>query len=317
MPLDAQIAQFLQEYGEALAFPRGARHVPSRTDRYLADIRPRLNTPAAEPSEPVFEVHDDATDGGTAVRIYRPSPAEDHPVIVYLHGGGWVSGGLEMNDGWCRRLAVATRAAVVSVDYRLAPEHPYPAGLDDTMDALAWTRENARGFGADPARLAVSGTSAGGNFAAAACLVCRDRGLPMPRVQILLYPVLDVPRDNSSYLDNASGYLLEREQMEWYWDCYLPGRAREIPDYAAPGHAEQVDGLPPAVVASAEYDPLRDDADDYAARLRAAGIPVEHLRCTGMIHGFLSFLDVMPVARAHAERITSAVAAMLRTHAAA
>ena len=319
MPLDPQIAQFLDEFAPALGFPPGARHDTQRAMTFLAGVRAQLNTPPATAAEPIHAVHDetahdDATGSSVAVRVYRPSTDGGRPVIVYLHGGGWVSGGLEMNDGWCRRLAAATGAVVVSVDYRLAPEHPYPQALDDTMTALAWARANAARLGGDATRLAVCGTSAGGNLAAAACLLARDRGEPLPGLQVLLYPVLDEPRDSGSYVENASGYLLEREQMEWYWDCYLPQRTDEVPSYAAPGRAADLAGLPPAIVASAEYDPLRDEADRYAAALARAGVPVEHLPCTGMIHGFLSFLDAMPAAREHATRITTAVSEMTERH---
>jgi acetyl esterase len=310
MPLDPDIARFLEQNAPALAFPAGARADRQRGRRFLDDIRPRLNTPAAISAETVFSVHDETLEAGRAVRVYRSSRDERRPLIVYLHGGGWVSGGLEMNDGWARRLANATDSVVVSVDYRLAPEHPYPAALEDTMAALAWAHENADRLGGDVRQIAICGTSAGGNLAAGACLLARDRGDALPRLQILLYPVLDVPRDGGSYLHNASGYLLEREQMEWYWDCYLPGRAVHVPAYAAPARSAELAGLPPALVASAEFDPLRDEADGYAERLAEAGVPVEHLACTGMIHGFLSFLDLIPAARDAATRITSAVRVM-------
>lgn len=311
MPLDANIEKFLDEFGAALAFPAGARSDPQRAERFLADVRPRLNTASPEAPEPVARVHDEATDTGAGVRVYCGSAEPGHPILVYLHGGGWVSGGLEMNDGLCRRLATSTGAVVVSVDYRLAPESAYPAALSDTLEALRWTRQHAERLGGDAARLGVAGTSAGGNLAAAACLLSRDLGLELPRFQLLLYPVLDVPCDNRSYLDNARGYLLEREQMEWYWDCYLPRRSEKIPAYAAPSRCADLTGLPPAVVVSAEYDPLRDEAEDYAARLGAAGVPVELIRCDGMIHGFLSFLDAIPAAGTAADRIAGATMSML------
>jgi acetyl esterase len=316
MPLDADIAGFLAGNATALAFPPGARTDPELARRYLDEVRPRLNT-APTVVEPVFDVHDETVDGGPAARIYRSEPTPGHPVIVYLHGGGWVSGGLEMNDGWCRRMALATGAVLVSVEYRLAPESPYPAASDDAMAALAWAGEHAARLGGDPDRIAIAGTSAGGNLAAGVCLRARDLGVRAPGLQVLLYPVTDLPQDNRSYLDNAHGYLLERDQMEWYWDCYLPGRA-DVPDalpvYAAPGRAEDLAGLPPAVVVTAEYDPLRDEAETYAARLQESGVEVEHLRIDGMIHGFLSFLDVMPSAAAAAGRITDTVRAALETH---
>jgi acetyl esterase len=300
VPLDEHLARFVTEHGAALAFPAGGRTDAEIAGRFLAGIRPQLNTPSVAPAEHVMDVHDESVDGRLNVRVYRNDPGPGQNLVVYLHGGGWVSGGLEMNDPLCRRLALATGAVIVSVDYRLAPESPYPHALRDTVSAIEWARENAERLGGDAERLAVVGTSAGGNLIAGACLLMRDLELPLPRVQLLLYPVLDLPSDAGSYVENGTGYLLEREQMEWYWDCYLPHRQVRVPSYAAPVRATDLSGLPPAIVISAEYDPLRDA---YAARLAAAGVPVELVRCAGMIHGFLSFLNASPAVATILEQI--------------
>jgi acetyl esterase len=313
MPLDPHVRAFLAEHGARLAFPAGARTDRGRGDRFLAEVRPLLNPPAVAPAEPVEQVHDESTHCAGRVRVYRGSSEPGQAVITYLHGGGWVSGGLEMNDPLCRRLAALTGCVVVSVDYRLAPEHPYPAALGDTLNAILWTRQNAERLGGDPARVAIAGTSAGANIAAGACLLSRDIGLEPLQLQLLVYPVLDLPSDTPSYVRNGSGYLLEREQMEWYWDQYLPHRERQVPVYAAPGRAADLSGLPPAIVVSAEYDPLRDEAEAYATRLEAAGVATVSLRCAGMIHGFLSFLGLIPAADDAVRTIGDATAAMLRT----
>jgi acetyl esterase len=307
MPLDQHVGRFLVENGARLGFPAGARDDPQLAAQYLARVRPTLNAPSAAEPEPVSDVHDETMFGGTAVRVYRGSPEPGRPILVYLHGGGWVSGGLEMNDALCRRLAALLGCVIISVDYRLSPEFPYPAALGDTMAAIAWAREHGERLGGDPSDVSVAGTSAGGNLAAAAALLARDLGPAPLRMQLLLYPVLDVPTDTSSYVANAGGYLLEREQMEWYWDKYLPHRRANVPVYAAPARSDDLAGLPRAVVVAAEYDPLRDEAETYARRLQEAGVATELILCDGMIHGFLSFLGAIPAADTAAQRIARAV----------
>jgi acetyl esterase len=307
MPLDQHVGRFVVQNRARLGFPAGARDDPQLAAQYLARVRPTLNTPAAAGPEPVAGVHEETVYGVTAVRVYRGSPEPGLPILVYLHGGGWVSGGLEMNDALCRRLAARIGCVLVSVDYRLAPEFPYPAALGDTMAAIAWAREHGERLGGDPSNVSVAGTSAGGNLAAAAGLLCRDLGLAPLRLQLLLYPVLDVPTNNSSYVANAGGYLLDREQMEWYWDKYLPKRGASVPVYAAPARSDDLADLPRTVVVAAEYDPLREEAENYARRLQDAGVPTELILSEGMIHGFLSFLGAMPAADAAAERIANVV----------
>jgi acetyl esterase len=235
--------------------------------------------------EPVFAAEERDADG-VPVRIYRPSPDPGLPVLVVFHGGGWVIGTAEQFDGIARQLANASDAIVVSVDYRLAPEHPFPAPLDDCWRAVQWTAAHAAEFGGDPARLAVGGDSAGGNLAAVCALRARDAGLPIA-LQVLIYPVCDCDFTTGSYGDNAEGYFLEREEMEWFFDCYTAGGKHDPADPSiSPMRANDLAGVAPALVLTAEFDPLRDEGEAYAAKLRAAGVDVETMRYEGMIHGF-------------------------------
>src|SRR5438093_13283858 len=212
--------------------------------------------------------------GEIPVRVYTPEGRAPFPVLVYFHGGGWVIGSLETHDGICRHLANAAGAVVVSVDYRLAPEHPFPASGEDAYAATRWAADNAASFGGDPRRVAVGGDSAGGNLAAVVSLMARDRGGPPLVFQLLVYPVTDFSFDTPSYSENAEGYLLSAESMRWFWGHYLADPADGKHPHASPLQAENVRGLPPALVITAEYDPLRDEGEAYAARLKQAGVPV-------------------------------------------
>jgi acetyl esterase len=231
--------------------------------------------------------------GALRLRLYRPDGAGPFPVIVYIHGGGWVLCSLETHDNVCRHLCAGTGALVVSVDYRLAPEHRFPAALDDTMAALRWVAEHAGAFGGDPARVAIAGDSAGGNLAAAAALRARDERGPALVGQLLVYPVTDYPADAmASYAENSEGYGLTRASMEHYWREYL-GEAPADAPYAAPLRAADVAGLPPAFVITAQYDVLRDEGEAYAGKLQAAGVPVEVGRYDGVNHGFFSMAGMV------------------------
>lgn len=220
--------------------------------------------------------------GGVPCRLYRPSPGA--PVLVFLHGGGWVVGDLDSHDAVCRLLAARSGAAVLAVGYRLAPEHPFPAALEDAETAVRWLRDHAAELYLVANRVAVVGDSAGGNLAAGLVRRARDRdGGDSPYVlQALVYPCLD-PRLQTPSAATESGGLTAAE-MRWYWDVYAPADPPH-PD-AAPGLADDLAGLPAALVLSAEHDPLRDEAEDYAARLAAAGVPVVAVRSLGMVHGF-------------------------------
>ncbi|MDT7583500.1 MAG: acetyl esterase [Pseudonocardiales bacterium] len=234
--------------------------------------------------------------GEIPVRVYTPAGEGPLPVVVYFHGGGWVIGDLEVVDQPCRQLASAAGAIVVSVDYRLAPEHRYPAAFDDCYAATVWVGAHAAEIGGDPARLAVAGDSAGGNLAAAVALAARDRGGPELAAQLLIYPVTDFNFGTASYQDNREGYLLTKGSMQWFWAHYLGAQDLDKDPYACPLRADSLVGLPPAYVATSEYDPLRDEGEAYARRLEEAGVAVTAKRFDGLLHGFFWMLAAVPSA---------------------
>jgi acetyl esterase len=253
--------------------------------------------------------------GEIPVRIYTPEAQGPLPILVFYHGGGWVLGSLETHDDLCRVLARAVPALVVSVEYRLAPEHPFPAGLEDSYAALAWTAENAASIGGDPARIAVGGDSAGANLSAVVSLLARDRGGPRLAHQLLIYPATDLREvelrpDNVSLRENSKGYMLTKELMMWFSSHYI-APDRRVEPYASPMLAPDLAGLPPATVITAEFDPLRDEGEAYAARLREAGVAADVTRHAGMIHGFIT----VPMFRQAREAIESSAAALRRAFA--
>jgi acetyl esterase len=235
--------------------------------------------------------------GDIPVRIYTPDGKPPFPILVYFHGGGWVVGGIATHDNLCRQLANGAGAVVVSVDYRLAPEHPFPAAPEDCYAAARWIAQNAHTLGGDPGRIAVGGDSAGGNLAAVVSLMARDRGGPPLVHQLLIYPVVDAPCDNVSYRDNAKDYLLTAEMMDWFWNHYVGTGTADRHLLACPLRAASLRGLPPALVFTAEFDPLRDEGEAYAARLREEGVPVRLERYDGMIHGFFGMTALLEQAR--------------------
>ncbi len=248
--------------------------------------------------------------GDIPVRVYTPAGTAPFPVLVYFHGGGWVIGNLETHDPLCRRLANAAGCLVVSVDYRLAPEHPYPAAPEDAHAATRWVAENAAALGGDPRRIAVGGDSAGGNLTAVVSLMARDRGGPRLVFQLLVYPVTDVPgTEYASYRDNAEGYFLTADMMHWFWNHYCGPEVNLTDPYLCPVKARDLRELPPALVVTAEFDPLRDEGEAYANRLREAGVPTELKRYPGMIHGFFGMGGLLTMAR----RATAEAAAALRS----
>jgi acetyl esterase len=235
--------------------------------------------------------------GDLPIRIYTPmGGSAPRPVVVFYHGGGWVIGDLETHDAPCRQLANAVPAIVVSVDYRLAPEHKFPAAPEDCYAALEWVAANATSLGGDPKRLAVCGDSAGGNLSAVVALMARDRRGPKLAAQILVYPATDLTRDSPSHVENGKGYFLETESMAWFIGHYTRSAADLTDPLGSPLRAKDLTGLPPAVVITAEFDPLRDEGESYARRLCEAGVPVEMKRYDGMIHGFFSMDALFPEA---------------------
>jgi acetyl esterase len=227
--------------------------------------------------------------GEIPIRVYWPSENGPLPALVFYHGGGWVIGDLDTSDSLCRMLANRASVVVVSVDYRLAPEHPFPAAVDDSYAALEWVARNGDRLHVDASRLAVGGGSAGGNLTAAVALMARDRGGPELAYQVMIYPATNLlDLTTASHRDFADGYGLTREHVEFFRDSYLP----EIPDrknpYASPLLAESLEGLPPAIVITAGFDVLRDEGIAYAERLEAAGVPAVTIDYPSMIHGFVT-----------------------------
>lgn len=238
------------------------------------------------------------------IRIYIPSQDKPLPVVLFYHGGGWVQGSLESHDHLTRYLAKASHAVVVSVDYRLAPENSFPAGIADAYAALLWVAKNANSFGADPSKIAVMGDSAGGNIAAVVSLMARDQKGPRIKRQVLIYPATDQTNlDTDSYTHFAKGFMLTKNNIQWFRKLYLPHKKDWTNPHASPLLAEDHTNLPPATIITAEMDPLRDDGKQYASALEKAGV-LTHYHCyPGMIHGFLNADKFLSQARAALDEI--------------
>jgi len=283
MPLDPQIMQVMEQVA-ALGLP--AAHTVSPAEaRANAKKRPRA------PGPEVAKVEDrniPGPDGDVPVRIYSPEGDGPFPILAWFHGGGWVVGDLESADGSARNLCVGGQCVVVSVDYRLAPETKFPGPAEDCWAATTWAVNNASSINGDPTRLAVGGDSAGGNLAAAMSLMAADRGGPEIALQLLVYPAVGPELNTVSSNENAEGYSLTKATMEWYWDHYLNGDEDAANPYAAPIQAKSLAGQPPALVITAEFDPLRDEGEAYAERLREAGVEATYTRYDGVIHGFFN-----------------------------
>jgi acetyl esterase len=246
--------------------------------------------------------------GPIPVRVYSPEPGtRPLPLLVYFHGGGFVLCDLDTHDPTCRALAKRAGCVVVSVDYRLAPEARFPAAPEDCLAAARWAAANAASLGADPRRVAVAGDSAGGNLAAVVSLLARERGGPALVHQLLVYPVTDWSFDTASHRENAEGYLLTRDMMSWFRGHYFAKPEHATDPLAAPLRAADLRGLPPATVLTAEFDPLRDEGEAYAARLREAGVPTTLTRYDGMFHGFFGMTARIDRAREAVEDATRAL----------
>ena len=285
MALDPQIAAFLKE--------AAASGAPALESMPVPQARDFIRTLFAPPGDrtPVKKVEDrkiEANGANLRIRIYTPEGSGTLPILVYLHGGGWVIGDVDAYDPVCRDLCKGAGCIVVSVDYRLAPEHKFPTPVEDCYAATKWVVGNAAALGGDPARVAVGGDSAGGNLSAAVALMARDRGAPALAFQLLIYPVTNDDLTTGSYRSNAEGYLLTKAGMTWFWDHYLKVASDGANPYASPLRATNLGKLPPALVITAEYDPLRDEGIAYAERLRAAGVKVTHTNYPTAIHGFFS-----------------------------
>jgi acetyl esterase len=302
LALDADIATILDKMGVAIRTDLNA--IPLESAIKLA--RPVFNpTPQPANSEDITV----PTDGGHAVRVrlYFPEvPVKSLPVLVHIHGGGFVSGTVEMEDKANGNLARDAACIVASVDYRLSPEYPFPTAIEDAFAAWRWIVENAATFGGDPARCAISGTSAGGHIAIGVVLLARTRRVPLPKLQILSYPMLDPDMNTGSYREFTNGPFMSRSRMVWYWKQYTGAGGHEMNELWSPKTASP-EGLPPAHIITAEYDVLRDEGEAYAAYLKAAGISTTVKRYPRMIHGFVT---VVPENKTSVEATAEKVAAL-------
>jgi acetyl esterase len=302
VPVDPQIQVILDALA-ALEAPELAEQTPQQVREAYAAFS------SAGAGQPEVASVEDRTIPGPAgpipVRVYQPGGDGATGGLVYYHGGGWVIGDLDSHDSLCRQFCSGAGVVVVSVDYRLAPEHPFPAASDDAWAALQWVVGNAGEVGIDADRLAVGGDSAGGNLAALMAIRARDEGGPDLRLQVLVYPATDLVMGHPSITDNGEGYFLTHESMLWFSGHYLgTGRERGDPTspVVSPLRAERLSGVAPARVVTAEFDPLRDEGDAYAARLADEGVEVEHDTNPGMIHGFFQMGPMAPSANAAVER---------------
>jgi acetyl esterase len=291
MALDEATAGFLAQLAES-----GARRLheltPEEARGFTAMLRDLVGPgPDVDKS---YDVQLPTADGHDfTVRVLIP-PGEIRALVIYYHGGGWVIGNVDEYDTLARTLANGLHAALVNVDYRLAPEHRYPAAADDAWSALQWASEQMTEIAGGPVPLVVMGDSAGGNLSAVVAQKARDAGGPELAAQVLIYPVTDADLDNSTYSDPENQLMLTREAMIWFWDHYAPDEASRLHPDACPLQAADLAGLAPAIVLTAEHDVLRSEGEAYADRLRQAGVPVEHRRFAGQMHGFFPMVNLLP-----------------------
>lgn len=301
VPVDPAVQQIL----DGLAAAPG----PALEEMAPADARALIDGMSALSRAPAEVATEDRTipgpGGDIPVRIYRPDAEGPLPVVVYFHGGGFVIGSLTSHDAVCRSLCQKSGAVVVAVDYRLAPEHRFPAAPEDCYTATAWVAEHGAELGVEASRLAVAGDSAGGNLATVVCLMARERGGPPIAFEVLVYPVIDHV-ETPSRIENAEGYLLTSAAMDYFVDHYADEGDRQHP-WCAPIRAEDLRGMPPALVITAEYDPLRDEGEAYGRRLQESGVPVTISRYDGMTHGFFQFTALVPRAVDAEEEVVKAL----------
>lgn len=244
------------------------------------------------------------------VRAYFPDAQGPLPVIVFAHSGGWIMGSVASGDAFCGRLAARSRCAVLSVDYRLAPEHPFPAPVDDLAAVVDWVRREGAAAGLEPSKICLAGESSGGNLAAGACIKLRDEGAAGVALQLLVCPVIDPSMSTDSWHEFGEGYSPNREQMAWMWDLYAGGAPMH--PYVAPLSAATLEGLPPAIILTAEYDPLADEAELYGAELRKAGVDATVHRCAGQIHAVFSYAALVDRCREALDAVADDVADVFR-----
>ena len=295
MPVDPHIAALLTMMDEA-GMPPMYEGTPEAGRALYRQLTHGARTP--EQLVSVASTEDRTVPGAAGeikARVYRPEGEGPLPTVVFFHGGGWVIGDLDTHDNMARHICRGSGAVVVAVDYRLAPEHPFPAAADDAVAAARWVAGHLDDFGAD-GRLAVAGDSAGGNLAAVVTQVLRDDGTTLIG-QFLIYPAVDAEGEYTSRLENATGYFLEKDTMDWFYGHYAADRGDAQDPRLSPLHHGDLTGLPPAVIVTAEYDPLRDEGEAYGEALRAAGVKAQVHRYDGMIHGFFDMGSVSPAAQ--------------------
>ena len=311
MTLDPPIQQMLTAL-ESMGNPSLASGTPETAREGFRALTVNLRRPeSVVPVAAVKDVRLPGPAGHLQARVYRPDTTEPVPTILFIHGGGFVIGDIDTHDNQCRTVCRDVGAVVLSVGYRLAPEARFPAAVEDCVAALAWTAAHTAELGGDPARLAIAGDSAGGNLAAVVARLARDAGGPALAAQLLIYPGTDARDDDDLYVSreqNADGYFLTLEDMRWFSDHYVGTADRHDPSLS-PLLAEDLTGLAPAIVVTAEYDPLRDEGEAYARALEHAGVPVSLTRYDGLIHGFF---DLAPLSPAAAEAVRETCASLKR-----
>ena len=291
MPLDPQVKAML-DAARAMGLPPLHECSVAEARERAVNMRPRDAIPA--PVAKVTDVAIAGPGGDLPLRIYTPGGAGPFPILVYYHGGGYVVCNLDTHDQLCHELCHESGAMIVSVDYRLAPEHKFPAATDDCLAAARWAGEHIGDFNGDAGRIALGGDSCGGALAAVTNIRVRDEGGPAVRGQLLVYPITDYyDPPTQSYIDNADGYFLTRDGMKWFYDHYLNNSAEARHPHVAPLRCPDLGGLAPAYVITAEFDPLRDEGDQYARRLSEAGVNTVHKPYPGMIHGFYSQIGIL------------------------
>jgi acetyl esterase len=316
MPLDPQVQAYLDKLA-ALGLSPMSGQTPQEARALMQAETLTLGPPPAVGA--ILERVIPGPGGDLLIRVTTPAATgtPSHggllPALVFFHGGGWVVGNTLTHDALCRALTSEAGIVVASADYRLAPEHAFPAAVDDAYAVTLWVSENAVSIGVDPTRIAVGGDSAGGNLAAVVALMSRDRGGPQIALQLLIYPITGDDLETPSYHEFANGYMLTREAMAWYWNQYVPDRKERSNPYVSPLRANDLSGLPPALVVTAEYDVLRDEAEAYARRLAESGVAARLLRYDGLIHGFLRRVNMFDRARSALTEIAGMVRAALGT----
>jgi acetyl esterase len=304
MPLDPQVEVILQEDAQS-GRPAYDALSPAAARRQMLDLSPPVDPALSTTRVEDLEIPGPVED--IPIRLYCPDGAAPFPTVVYFHGGGWVIGDLDTHHAICHALAKTSGCLVVAVHYRLAPEHPCPAAIEDAYAATCWVADNADKLQADTGRLAVMGDSAGGTLATAVSMLARDKNGPSIRFQVLVYPVLDYNFETPSYRRNAEGYMITRKVMIWFWRHYLKDEKMAALPTVSPLRAKELRGLPPTLVLTAEFDPLCDEGEAYAQKLAAASVPVTLSCYEGMIHGFFRMTSRLDKAK---EALTEVAAAI-------